>query len=123
MKVILQAEGSHCCGQCCIAMIKGISLDEVINYINKKGSTTVDDLVKGLDHRVLNEHLIRVSKNNPLPEYCIVRVKWNEGGSHWVVKNKKWIYDPFYGKVNFVGYEQWLKDGTGRFSSYVELKK
>lgn len=120
MKIVSQPKGSYVCGQCCIAMIRGITLEQAIEYIGKKGKTTVDDLVRGLDHRVWNENLIRISKDNLLPKSCIVRVRWNKGGSHWVVRDNKWIYDPAVGKINLSDYLK-LNDKIGKFSSYVEL--
>lgn len=48
MKLIKQPSGTTC-GQCCVAMLKGISLDDAIILIGHDGITSDNDLLRVLD--------------------------------------------------------------------------
>ena len=46
MKLVTQPPNSKLCGQCCVAMLAGITLDESIQIIGHQKGTRTKDLVK-----------------------------------------------------------------------------
>lgn len=99
IKYVTQPLGSALCGQTCVAMIAGISLEESIDVFGKRGETETRDLVAAL--RKLNircgDKLIRRKKGRDLPECCIVVVHFPGAPMrhwHWVVYYKGLYYDP-----------------------------
>lgn len=101
MKLINQPKGVGVCGQTCVAMIAGISLEESINLFKSKAGTRpkqVAKVLKGLGFKC-DDKLNRITKDFELPESGIYMFKlmWDDKkGSHWVIWNgneDRW-YDP-----------------------------
>ena len=61
------------CGQACVAMIAGVTLEEAIVATGKTSRTRTADLKRGLDVFGIphGDKLIRYRKGNPLPTVCI----------------------------------------------------
>lgn len=126
MKLVEQPEGSSLCGQACIAMVTGSSLERAVFVVGHKNGTYTSDLIKAI--RVLGcdcaDRLRRISKQRPvLPKRCIVSiVKWvGEGPTrrqrkgHWILSWDGVIYDP-----GGVWPESYDKNGW-TITSYLEI--
>jgi hypothetical protein len=98
MKLVRQPPNSNLCGQACIATIFGITLEEAIKAVGKKGKTYGSDLRRAIQSlggdatamvRVKNEHVVPAGTG-------IIKFKQGKAG-HFVVFNKGKYYDPASG--------------------------
>lgn len=99
INLIRQPDNSNLCGQACVAMIAGISLDESIKLFNSKGKTRTKQLYHALKKRRIScdEKAIRI-KNNNKPEFCIVIIHYTGYKyTHWCIWNDNKYYDPARG--------------------------
>lgn len=99
ISLIKQPEDSNLCGQACIAMIAGISLNESIELFNSKGATNTKKLYYALQKRGVscNDKAIRI-KNNNKPKLCIVKIHYTGYKNlHWCIWNDNKYYDPARG--------------------------
>ena len=91
------------CGQACIAMLSGKSVEEVIKDMKTDASTSIGQLIEILDFYGIRhaERNKRISKKNPVPyKYSILTVHTNEGYTHWVLLYDNKYYDPEFGLIN-----------------------
>lgn len=101
MKLVMQNTFSTC-GQACIAMITGKSINEVIKDMKTDGPTSIGQLIEildfyGIKHAEKNK---RISKKNPIPyKYSILTVHTNEGYTHWTLLYDNKYYDPEFGLI------------------------
>ena len=117
---IQQKPKSHCCGQIAVAVVAGISLEESIKVVGKKGSTTTKDLAKAL-RKLGYSCPNRCKKTNPPPELAIAQLKRpsRKSGWHWVVVDGDRIWDGTNG--NSLGQVSWLKGE--KITSYLPITK
>ena len=90
------------CGQACIAMITGNSVEDVIRDMETSGPTSIGQLIEALDRCGVRhaERNTRISKKNPVPHPCsILTVHTNAGYTHWVLLNEGKYYDPEFGLI------------------------
>jgi len=96
IKQLYQPMGSKQCGQTCVAMIAGVTVEEVVKLIGKKGRTTHNDWRKALQvygFDVLEKR--RVSNKRPFPDLCIaIQKQPGHNVRHAFVMYKGQIYDP-----------------------------
>jgi hypothetical protein len=90
-------QGYRQCGQACIAMILGVSLDEAVKIVGKRRGTQTKSLVWALRSHGFkcSDRLQRLLDNQPLPRNAILKVKL-EGGRNWhwvLIWNGMW-HDP-----------------------------
>lgn len=118
-----QPKDSSLCGQSCVAMVTGKTLEEVIEIFGTRGQTNTKKLCTAL--KTIQDftpvRLTRVSNTSVLPYLCILKILWADGRSHWVVYKKKKIYDPAVGVYKLDKYELKI-EGKGRITSYLEIK-
>ena len=101
MELIMQPTFSTC-GQACIAMITGKSVEEVIKDMKTDGPTSIGQLIEILDFYGIRhaEKNKRISKKNPVPyEYSILTVHTNAGYTHWAVLCDNRYFDPEFGLI------------------------
>ena len=101
MKLIMQPTDTTC-GQACIAMITGKSIDEVIKDMKTDGPTSIGQLIEILDSYGVKhaEKNVRISKKNPIPfEVSILTIHTNAGYTHWALLFDKKYYDPEFGLI------------------------
>lgn len=101
MELIMQPAFSAC-GQACIAMISGKSVEEVIKDMKTDAATSIGQLIEILDSYSIRhaEKNKRISKKNPVPyEYSILTVHTNAGYTHWVLLYDNKYYDPEFGLI------------------------
>lgn len=126
MELVLQPIDSHCCGQACVAMICGITLEQSIQLFGSSGKTNTAQLIEAL-----REHghtpfwgLTRIARGKILHEGLVIvkyKVK-NKNWSHWVVHvtETNLYYDPAT-RVH-KGPPQWLIAGGARAVSYLVVR-
>ena len=116
MKLIIQPT-AFTCGQACIAMITGKSIEEVIKDMKTDGATSIGQLIEildayGIGHAERNK---RISKKNPVPyKYSILTVHTDGGYTHWTLLYDGKYYDPEFGLIE--------GDYThGKITSFLEI--
>lgn len=126
MKHVRQPKPSNLCGQACVAMILGISLDEAIERMKTRGGTRTKQLVKVLRDSgkvTCNGKLSRVRKDFKPPKCAVMKMCWKEGTrrrSHWVVWNEGWWYDPSDTIVRKAT-EGLMAPSDAKLTSYLEI--
>ena len=116
MELIMQPT-STTCGQACIAMIAGKSIEDVIKDMKTDGPTSIGQLIEILDFYGIKhaERNKRISKKNPVPyEYSILTVHTSKGYTHWTVLYDKKYFDPEFGLIEGE-YTQ------GKITSFLEI--
>ena len=101
MELVMQPT-STACGQACIAMIAGKSVEEVTKDMKTGGPVSIGQLMEILDFYGIRhaERNKRISKKNPVPyRYSILTVHTNAGYTHWVLLYDNKYYDPEFGLV------------------------
>lgn len=122
MKLILQPEGSALCGQACVAMAAGVSLERAIDAVGHEGGTGTKEVVEAL--RDLGvccaDRLRRISRRRPSwPKRGLIAIgrpateHGHKERQHWMLVWDGVIYDPGGSWPN--GYKDW------RMSSYLEI--
>ena len=111
-----QPPKSRMCGQTCVAMLLGMTLEECIKLVFKgydKGTTT-KHLMKVLDQAgyMMNyKKLVKVPKDGSMPDRAIVKLRRTDvnysANWHWVLYADGRYYDPGKG---------------GTFNSRIELE-
>lgn len=116
MEFVMQPTFSTC-GQACIAMLTGKSMEEVIKVMKTDGPTSIGQLIEALDFYGIKhaEKNVRISKKNPHPaEVSILTVHMEEGYTHWVLLCDKKYYDPECGVVEG-------EYTRGKITSFLEI--
>ncbi len=94
IRLICQPKGSTLCGQCCLAMLLGQTLDDVIwDMGGWKRPTTIRQLARHLEHCGWHStgRLRRLSSRTAWPETAIFKLVWKRNGRpvdrnwHWVL--------------------------------------
>lgn len=101
MELVLQPT-VETCGQACIAMITGKTIEKVIDDMKTSGPTSIGQLIDILDFYGVKhaERNTRISKKNPTPyEYSILTVHTDEGYTHWTLLFNNKYYDPEFGII------------------------
>lgn len=101
MIFVKQPQPSSCCGQACVAMIAGITLDDSMKIFGTKGGTYAKNVIFALQELNVpcGDKLIRISKHKNKSDFCIVLVhaKEDEKYLHWVVFENGTYHDPALG--------------------------
>ena len=102
IKFIEQPYHSQKCGQTCLSMITGKSIEEICKILGKDWLTSLDnDIQTYLDRNGYCTQLIS-SKNlsfKETPNNSIIRVCYPNGNGHFVLKLNDKIYDPSVGII------------------------
>lgn len=96
MKLILQPKGSSLCGQCCVAMLMDISLEEAIKLVGHNGITSDRDLLTVLETKypgIADRKFFGSKLENSI---CLCKHKNpnNSNMEHWTIYNSGVIMDP-----------------------------
>lgn len=124
IKHIFQPINSKSCGQHCVQMITGKSIDEIYGIFGHSNATTAKMIFSALSTcniKTKNVRMKAVTKYN-LPEFGIVNMYFdNSKMGHWVVLSEGIFYDPSLG-VYPVSEMDILKKDCGAFlSSFLEI--
>ena len=99
---LIKQPTSTTCGQACIAMIAGKSVEQVMKDMKTDSPTSIGQLMEILDFYGIRhaERNKRISKKNPVPyEYSILTVHTNAGYTHWTLLYDGKYYDPEFGLI------------------------
>lgn len=101
MELVIQPT-PETCGQACIAMITGKTIQQVIADMRTNGPTSIGQLMEILDFYGVKHanRTIRISKKNPIPyAYSILTVHTKAGYTHWSLLYAGKYYDPEFGEI------------------------
>lgn len=106
MNLVLQKPNSFCCGQCCVAMVAGITLKASYKVFGTKGATTTKSVRRALDKLgyEVNERMKTFRNEAGLPSPCILVLRFPkevQAAGHWVVYDNGLIYCPSRGIYSF----------------------
>ena len=118
---IQQARGSQVCGQACVAMAAGVTLDKAIQVFGHERGTRTCDVLKGFKAFGIEAKTTRLKRwddKEPPPPCALLHQLFHAKGQkfhgHWVLNWHGVVHDPEQAGPNLV-------DSGGRFVSYVEL--
>ena len=111
----IRQPNQYLCGQACVAMIAGVSVDEVIRVMNNDKATGKKDIEKALEHYGIRQAktMTKADNSTPLPPVCILKVLL-PGYGHWVLYVRGKYYDPEFGLADEL-------HSKARIQSYLEL--
>ena len=111
----IQQPTEYLCGQACVAMIAGVSVEDVIRVMNNDGSTGKKDIERALACYGIQQAktMTKADNRTPLPPVCILKVLL-PGYSHWILYYHGKYYDPEFGQTDELY-------GRARIQSYLEL--
>ena len=87
---------STTCGQCCIAMLLDVSLEEAISMIGRDGISSDEDMLKQIFEKYTKYHHFLFKPGQP-PKDIVALVKHREPNGtreHWTVSYYGEILDP-----------------------------
>ena len=109
IRIIRQHPATNTCGQACVAMVCGITLEEACMLTRTKGKTTTAHLKRAL-HAMGVEHDERRTLGHP-PKDTTALLYWRSNvltsRTHWTVWHKNKHYDPLCGV--FRKTPEWLR--------------
>lgn len=113
---IFQPEGSNLCGQACVAMLAGVSLEEATQTVGKSGLTLTRDVRQALEkYGFVLGPTIRVSKKATMKDLCLCTIHYTDSeNTHWTIYNEGVYYDPAYGVL--VSYPPFV-----RITSFIQI--
>ena len=129
---VQQVKKSRQCGQHCLAMLTGKSVEEIIEIIGTSKGTTVKQIVQSLnDMQIQNSERLISRRKQPMPTVaiCKVRREWNKsGGWHWVLLYDGNIYDPdpseimgLQGVMSLEAFDSAMYKSKRKLSSYIKI--
>lgn len=94
MKHIKQPDGSKLCSHCCIAMIRGITLDAAIALVGHERAMRNREVIAALGDFALTSSAVLAPKQGALPDPSILRIRIKETMKHHnVVLHGGIVYD------------------------------
>lgn len=124
-RMVQQPEKSSICGHCCIAMVTGHELEEVIQLMGHRHGTQTREL-----HRVLRDlgystdpylTKIKTTFTTRFPDIAILKITydWRKHSGHWVYYEHGLVYCPS-GDIRV--WSDYVKFGAlGRITSYLKI--
>ena len=99
MKLVRQPEKSNCCGQACVAMLAGITLEESMDVFGTRGTTSTKDVVNALRELGIScgNELVRIKKKEKAPTCMVVLHFADVKFTHWAVYHHGLYFDPACG--------------------------
>lgn len=120
-----QPTNSAQCGQYCLAMLTGKSVEEIIEIIGTSKGTTVKQIIQSLnDMQLQNSERLISRRKQPMPTVaiCKVRREWNKSGNwHWVLLYDGNIYDPLRGVMTLETFDSEMYNSKRKLSSYIKI--
>ena len=101
IQLVKQPVNSRCCGQACVAMLAGVTLNESVRIFGKRSTTTTKDVVAALRKLGIQcgDRAVRLGKGVWKSGRCmvVVHAKGDKKYLHWVVYGDGRYYDPAAG--------------------------
>mgnify|MGYP003132488658 CR=1 FL=1 len=133
IELVEQPRSSNLCGQACVAMLAGVTLDEAIKVVGTRGKTTSLQLGRGLaelGHILCGCVLIR---GNPekieSSEPILVRTHYfsrytGKELTHWVVVHREFMFCPTVGLTPLHDLSVWVKKNPiSWFTSFHHVRE
>ena len=111
----IQQPTEYLCGQACVAMIAGVSVEDVIRVMNNDKATGKKEIERALEHYGIKQAktMTKADNSTPLPPVCLLKVLFPRY-SLWVLYDHGKYYDPEFGLMDELY-------GKARVQSYLEL--
>lgn len=96
---LIRQNSPKTCGQACVAMLAGVSIEDVIKVMETSGPTSIGQIMDALDYYRIGhaDKNVRLSKKTPaLPHTAILTVHMPEY-THWVIYHNQQFFDPEFG--------------------------
>lgn len=105
----------YLCGQACVAMLAGVTVEEVVSVMKNDRGTGKKDIEKALKHYGISQAktMTRADNNSVLPKVCILKVLLPQYG-HWILYYDGKYYDPEFGMMEELYHK-------ARIQSYLEI--
>ena len=105
----------YLCGQACVAMLAGVSVEEVVSVMQNDKGTGKKDIEKALNYYGIRQAktMTKADNSSVLPKVCILKVLLPKYG-HWILYYDGKYYDPEFGLMD----ELYQKT---RIQSYLEI--
>ena len=103
------------CGQACVAMLAGVTVEEVVSVMENDKGIGKKDIEKALNYYGIGQAKTMTKADNfsVLPKACILKVLLPKYG-HWILYYDGKYYDPEFGLME----ELYPK---ARIQSYLEI--
>ena len=119
---VQQPPKSRVCGQACLAMILGVTLGQAIKAVGHKNGTKTALLAKVLRESgaECGSRLIPFRSHGiPTGFTGLVKLRWRNGGWHWMVLWGGFVYDP--DKSGPVPLGEWRAPSGKRITSGLKV--
>lgn len=127
-----QPKNSRQCGQYCLMMVTGKSIEEIIDTVGTKKGTTTKRILHALDQFGIKHSGRLITRGTkPLPKIaiCKVRREWSKtSGWHWVLLYDGMIYDPdpsgdanSQGMLSVEAFDEAMMKVGQKISSYIRI--
>lgn len=105
----------YLCGQACVAMLAGVTVEEVVSVMQNDKGTGKKDIEKALNYYGIGQAKTMTKADNfsDLPKVCILKVLLPKY-SHWILYYDGKYYDPEFGLMEELYYK-------ARIQSYLEI--
>lgn len=105
----------YLCGQTCVAMLAGVTVEEVVSVMDNDKGTGKKDIEKALNYYGIRQArtMTKADNKSVLPKACILKVLL-PGYGHWILYYDGKYYDPEFGLMDELY-------GRARIQSYLEL--
>lgn len=105
----------YLCGQACVAMLAGVTVEEVVAVMNNDKGTGKKEIAKALEHYGIRQAktMTKADNTSVLPKACILKVLLPRYG-HWVLYYDGKYYDPEFGLMDTLA-------PKARVQSYLEV--
>ncbi len=105
----------YLCGQACVAMLAGVTVEEVIYVMKNDKGTGKKDIEKALSYYGIRQAktMTKADDSSVLPKVCILKVLLPKY-SHWVLYYDGKYYDPEFGLTDELYHK-------ARIQSYLEI--
>ncbi len=105
----------YLCGQACVAMLAGVTVEEVVSVMKNDKGTGKKDIEAALNHYGIKQAKTMTKADNAsvLPKACILKVLLPKY-AHWILYYDGRYYDPEFGLTDTL-YQK------ARIQSYLEI--
>ena len=105
----------YLCGHACVAMLAGVTVEEVVSVMKNDKGTGKKDIEKALNYYGISQAktMKKADNSSVLPKVCILKVLLPKY-SHWVLYYDGKYYDPEFGLMEEI-YQK------ARIQSYLEI--
>lgn len=105
----------YLCGQACVAMLAGVTVEEVVSVMQNDKGTGKKDIEKALNYYGIGQAktMTKADDFSVLPKACILKVLLPKY-SHWILYYDGKYYDPEFGLMEELYHK-------ARIQSYLEI--